>query len=290
MGFLAVIGVAVAGAFGVTAISVGVAMVIGGVIVGAAVGALYAAVTGGNILKGLLYGAIGGAVVGGGAAVALGATAAPGTVAGGYVAGTGQALGTAGAGATGSASILGGAAATKASSLFTASNVQAVGAVASLGSAFLHGGEELDPDAQLAEAEKDRDLQRELSQAKVDAAMGQAELGLEGTMARIASTEKIAGNELEFGKEKFTKEFDESKYRYRDEKAEVEAGRKRFEAGIKDASKYVRGNVKSVSLVETSKQRNNLPSPVWSQQPQQQAPASQPAQAAPAAGQPGVPA
>jgi len=60
---LAGIGAWAASAVGVGTISVTTAAIVGGAIVGAAIGGITAAVTGGDIGKGLLFGAIGGAVL-----------------------------------------------------------------------------------------------------------------------------------------------------------------------------------------------------------------------------------
>jgi len=62
---LPAIGAFVASWVGVTGLSAFTAGIIGGALVGAAVGGLTAAFTGGNIGKGLLFGGIGGAVLGG---------------------------------------------------------------------------------------------------------------------------------------------------------------------------------------------------------------------------------
>lgn len=93
------IGTWVAGAVGVTGISAITAGVIGGAIVGAAIGGITAAITGGSIGKGLLFGAIGGAVLGG-----IGAWAAGGS----GVSGTAFTQGVTNAGATGAVDSFGG--------------------------------------------------------------------------------------------------------------------------------------------------------------------------------------
>ena len=156
MPFLAPIGVAVAGAFGVGLATMGIsAMVIGGLVVGAAVGGLYAAFTGGNILKGVLYGAVGGAVIGAGAfAMGFGgaASSSVGTSVGmGENAATAMAAsGTKMVSATEMASVSGGGGSlltggaekgANAKGWFTAENYLATGALANLGKGFLVGGQ-----------------------------------------------------------------------------------------------------------------------------------------------------
>ena len=85
MAWMAAIGGVVASAFGATAISAGMAAVVGGLVVGAAAGAIYTAFKGGNLFKNMAFGALGGAALGGigaymtGGAAMFGETAAIGT-------------------------------------------------------------------------------------------------------------------------------------------------------------------------------------------------------------------
>lgn len=278
MGWIAGLGAAVVGFFSTTAAAfTGVTMAVGGAIVGAGIGALYSAVTGGDILQGALFGVVGGAVVGFGASLAgFGAAPSVGQTAG-AAAGTaatveygvtgGQALGT-------GTSILGSSAgstfsfANTAGSLFgTKEGWAAVGGVASLGSAFLKGGAQLDPDAVLAhnedEAAKNRASAEKIASDRNEATLGAAAIGLQGTREQIASNEKQASEQLAFAKEKFKTEFEEDQWRDRDDREEVKRGRERFEAGVKEASKYVTSNTQTVSLVESSRRRKNLPGPSW---------------------------
>ena len=65
MAWMAAIGGVVASAFGASAISVGMASIVGGLVVGAAAGAIYTAFKGGNLFKNMAFGALGGAALGG---------------------------------------------------------------------------------------------------------------------------------------------------------------------------------------------------------------------------------
>ena len=274
MAWLGAVGAAVVGYFGVSvAASSLAAMVVGGIVVGAAAGALYSAVSGGNILKGALYGALGGAVVGaGGWALGFGGTGAASATAVPEVGAAGST--TLGAETASTGAILGGtntvAAKTTAGALFTAENVQAMGAVASLGSAFMKGGDTLDTDAQLAEAEKDRELRRKESADRVAASEKSSDTSLQQTMAQIASNEKISQAERDLKAEQFTADFDFRTRQYEEEAALVETGRQRFETGIKEGADYVKSNTPTVSLVEVSEQRKSLPGPSWWEEQQTQ--------------------
>lgn len=146
MGFVAALGAAVVGAFGATAVSATVATVVGGAIVGAATGALYSAFTGGDVGKGLLWGAVGGAALGGlGAELSLVNTSGVSNIASSGVSGA-TSFGASEAAAAGMQQAAGGGllAGTKstmgtvASSFFgSAANG---GGVYNLGAAFLQGG------------------------------------------------------------------------------------------------------------------------------------------------------
>lgn len=273
MAWLGAIGAAVVGYFGVsiTASSLA-AMVVGGIVVGAAAGALYSAVSGGNILKGTLYGALGGAVVGaGGWALGFGGTGAASATAVPEVGATGSTA--IGAETASTGAILGGtdaATSTTAGTLFTAENVQAMGVVASLGSAFMKGGDTLDTDAQLAEAEKDRELRRQESADRIAASDKSSDTSLQQTMAQIASNEKISQAERDLKAEQFTADFDFRTRQYEEEAALVETGRQRFETGIKEGADYVKSSTPTVSLVEVSEQRKSLPGPSWWEEQQTQ--------------------
>jgi len=283
MPWLAGIGVAVAGAFGASVAATSLtAMVVGGMVVGAAVGGLYAAVTGGNILKGVLYGAVGGAVVGGGAyamgyggygVVSSESMAVP--ISGATSVGAGENAAMAAAEASQSGGILGGGGgvATKTTAeegfkLFSAEGMYATGAASSLGGAFLKGGAEGDAnDKSIAASERMQSeklaADKEIAKANNEAALAQAEIAAGSADARNKSAEKMAAADLEFNKEKFSKEFSESQWRDRTDREEKETARQRFETGLGEASKYVAGNTKVVNLVESSRRRKQLPSPAW---------------------------
>lgn len=279
MAWLGAVGAAVVGYFGTTVLAGSLAaMVVGGIVVGAAAGALYSAVSGGNILKGALYGALGGAVVGaGGWALGFGgagttsAAMAPEIGAVGNTT-VGNMSATLGAEAANTGAIIGGANTTQATAgaLFTAEGVQAMGAVASLGSAFMKGGDTLDTDAQLAEAEKDRELRRQESADRIAASDKSSDTSLQQTMAQIASNEKISQAERDLKAEQFTADFDFRTRQYEEEAALVETGRQRFETGIKEGADYVKSSTPTVSLVEVSEQRKSLPGPSWWEEQQTQ--------------------
>lgn len=149
---------------------------IGSAIVGAAIGGITAAITGGSIGKGLLFGAIGGAVLGGIGAWANGATwgasSSGGTLAGGTVGET--SIGSFSAN-LGDAGILGGGA-TGAGEVATtvggSSWMTGMGAagVTTVGSALQGAFSEdaADPNDP-EERQKDRDLEKELTYAQLEA-------------------------------------------------------------------------------------------------------------------------
>jgi len=285
MPWLAGIGVAVAGAFGASVAATSLtAMVVGGMVVGAAVGGLYAAVTGGNILKGVLYGAVGGAVVGGGAyamgyggygVVSSESMAVP--ISGATSVGAGENAAMAAAEASQSGGILGsvggGGEITKTTAgegfkLFSSEGMYATGAISSLGGAFLKGGAEGDAAEKSIEASERMQSEKlaadkEIAKAANETALAQAEIAAGSADARNKSAEKMAAADLEFNKEKFSKEFSESQWRDRTDREEKETARQRFETGLGEASKYVAGNTKVVTLVESSRRRKQLPSPAW---------------------------
>lgn len=275
MAWIAAIGVSVAGFFGTTMAAGGLAsMVIGSVVVGAAVGALYSAVTNGNILEGMLYGAVGGAVLGaGGHALGFGAPSlggGPAALAGGSAGGDVASLAAAeAASAQGSILTAGAPGATQqvaqntGAKLFTSESWAAIGALSSMGSAFLKKGNQLDPDAQIAEAEKDRQLQYELAAENNAARIETAKLGADATVAVAEARKEVSLAELDESQRQFDTEFEESKWRDRQDRQEKEDTRLRLHAGIDSASQYVQGNTQTASVVQANAQRRNLPGPVW---------------------------
>lgn len=303
MPWLGGIGAAVAAFVGISVAAASVtAVVIGGIVVGAAVGGLYAAVTGGDILKGVLYGAVGGAVVGFGG-VALG-FAGPVTAAGG----AGFAPTTAGgltgslateaevAGAVGTATtevsvtggILGGAPAAG-GSLFTTEGLMMTQAVGSLGSAFLQAVAMGDAaEGQIASNEKMQSerlaADKELAEAGNATQLQAAEIARAAGDARNKSAEKMAAADLDFNKNKFSQEFTEDQWRDRTDREEKATAKQQFQSGLEQASQYVAGNTQTVGLVESSRRRKALPSPAWYAQSAKPA-----AQGAPPVAQPAQP-
>ena len=301
MPFLAPIGIAVAGAFGVGLAATGIsAMVIGGLVVGAAVGGLYSAFTGGNILKGVLYGAVGGAALGAGAyAMGFGGYGVVSTesLAGGTSVGMGENVTGAMAaaksatevssvsGGTGGLIAEGGERAISAKGWFTAENYLAVGAISNLGSKFLAGGaagDAADADRKqqneqfYKKLEADKKMQEEslLAQREMNAA--QVEAQLEG----ISAQERTADKNRDENARQFGLEFGESQWRDREGRAETERQRVRVNEGIHGAAAYVAGSTKVVNLVESTLKRKGLPGPSWagSTQPGQQQPQPAPQQ------------
>lgn len=163
------IGAWVAGAFGATVGTI-TAGVIGGAIVGAAIGGITAAITGGSIGKGLLFGAIGGAVLGG-----IGAWAAGGS----GISSESFLQGASNVGATGAVDSFGGvnigtiggggAAETTVGGSSWMSGMGAA-AVTTAGSALQGAFTEdaADPNDP-EERQKDRDLEKELTYAQLEA-------------------------------------------------------------------------------------------------------------------------
>lgn len=279
MAFIAGIGAAVVGAFSTAAASItGLTMAVGTAIVGAGVGALYSAVTGGNILEGALYGAVGGAVVGYGASALGFGSAAATNIAGGaattatevapYAAGSGQTLGS-GAGILSGSGVQASNMATGASNFWgSGSGVwNAAGAAMSMGSAFVQGGNSIDPDAALAfkeeEAQKDRDLKTSLADKNNAASLEAAGMSLQATRDKIASDEKLAAEELAFSKEKWSSEFDESNWRYRDENEREDKAEEEQKTAISNASQAVQQNTKTASLVDNFRRRKQFVNPSW---------------------------
>lgn len=166
------LGAWVAGAFGATVGTI-TAGVIGGAIVGATIGGITAAITGGSIGKGLLFGAIGGSVLGGiGAWASGGSLTASGSLSGGTVGETAVGsfsanlgdVGVLGGGVSGS-----GAAATTVGGSSWMSGMGAA-AVTTAGSALQGAFTEdaADPNDP-EERQKDRDLEKELTYAQLEA-------------------------------------------------------------------------------------------------------------------------
>ena len=309
MPWIAGIGVAVAGAFGATIATTGLAaMVIGGAVVGAAVGGLYSAITGGDILQGVLFGAVGGAVVGfGGHAIGYSgygvvgseslASPISGATSFGASEGAAMAAQTAATEVSTTGGILGGitkeATKTGFGALFTTEGMAATGMVASLGSAFLQGGAGSDiAESKIASDEKMQSERlahdKELAAANNETQLAAAEIARAAGDARNKSAEKMAAADLDFNKNKFSQEFSEDQWRDRKDREEKATAKQEFQTGLEQASQYVAGNTQVVGLVETSRRRKSLPSPAWYAQSAKpaataQVPVQQPAQPQPAA-------
>jgi len=285
MPWFGAIGVAVAGAVGTTLVATSVAAVITGVVatavVGAAVGALYSAFTGGNILKGALYGAVGAvAVVGIGGAMFGGSAGAGGTMTVGN---------TVGGGTTTMGSSFGAAEGAGAGGLFTASSTaQYVTAAASLGSAFMKGdADSSNMDKTLAQQREqfyaELESREKLAGQSVEAQLAAAELQAQVARDKMRSDREVADAELDFSKSKFAKEFGESVYRDRADREEREKAKQDQMVGVTEAASYVAGSTSTISPVEANRRRALLTKPSWMvdapQQQQQQQPQQQVAQA-----------
>ena len=264
--WLGAIGAAVIGAFGTTVAVTGLAaMVVGGAIVGAAVGALYQAFTGGNILKGVLYGAIGGATLGAGASLlgvgsAAGATGAGGVSAGTGGAATGGAATGAGSGILGSTGGAAGAGEAASSAALWKTGIETAGVAMSLGSAFLKGG--LQPDS-AEQQQKNLEMQQKIARERNEALLKQAELSASTTKATADLAQKTAAERLAFDKSRFSQDFAERKYQYRNINQRADQARQRNEAGILSLSKNIK--TPTVRLAQVNRARAALPFPTWKQ-------------------------
>lgn len=265
MAWMAAIGGVVASAFGATAISVGVASIVGGLVVGAAAGAIYTAFKDGNLFKNMAFGALGGAALGGiGAAAAGGGwvsasasqtAAATSSVyaAGGAAAGVNGAMGA----ASTTSGLLGGAA-------IGGSNLQGIGGLAGLGAAFLNGLDaDKDRDADLKQKELDRAANLELGNKKIDADIAAAEMGATTSRENALTAAETAANQLEFAKDKFGKEFAEDTRRYNQERDDATKLRDDFRSSVVAGSQYASGSMPTIKPVEIKRQRMQLPQPSW---------------------------
>ena len=265
MSWLSAIGGVVAAAFGASAISVGMASIVGGLVVGAAAGAIYTAFKDGNLLKNMAFGALGGAALGGiGAAAAGGGwvTASSTEVAsatssvyaaGGAAAGVNGAMGA----ASTTSGLLGGAA-------VGGSNLQGIGGLAGLGAAFLNGMDaDKDRDAELKQKELDRAANLELGNKKIDADIAAAEMGATSSRENALTAAETAANQLEFAKDKFSKEFAEDTRRYNQERDDATKLRDDFRSSVVAGSQYASGAMPTIKPVEIKRQRMQLPQPSW---------------------------
>lgn len=285
MSWLSAIGGVVAAAFGATMISVGAAAIVGGIVVGAAAGAIYTAFKGGNLFKNMAFGALGGAALGGVGAFMTGGTGAftataqigglgAGEIAGGMTRVWGAMSGSGAAGGGGLLGGIGGA-------MGQDSNL---GGLAGLGAAFLNG----------LDADKDRDAKADmdektlaLTNKKIDADIAAAEMGATTARENALTVAETAANQLEFAKDKFGKDFAEDTRRYNQERDDATKLRDDFRSSVVAGSQYASGAMPTIKPVEIKRQRMQLPQPSWitgntqnQAKPQQvaQQPTPQPAQ------------
>ena len=265
MAWMAAIGGVVASAFGASAISVGMASIVGGLVVGAAAGAIYTAFKGGNLFKNMAFGALGGAALGGvgafmaGGTGAFTATAQIGGLAAGEVA-TGMTSvwgAMSGSGAAGGGGLLGGIG----GAMGQGSNL---GGVSMLGAAFLNGLDaDKDRDAELKQKELDRAANLELGNKKIDADIAAAEMGATTSRENALTAAETAANQLEFAKDKFGKEFAEDTRRYNQERDDATKLRDDFRSSVVAGSQYASGAMPTIKPVEIKRQRMQLPQPSW---------------------------
>ena len=278
MAWMGYLGAAVAGAIGVSIAASSIAAgIIGGLIVGAAAGAMYTAWKGGNLFKNMAFGALGGAALGGiGAAAAGGGwvtasatqTAASATssvyAAGGAAAGVN--------GATGAASttsgLLGGAA-------VGGSNLQGIGGLAGLGAGYLNGLQAT-KDRKADQAWKEK--QFELENKGIDAQLTAAEMAASTSRENALTAAETAGNQLEFARDKFSKEFTEDKRRYDTDRQDAQDLRDQFRQSVVAGSQYASGATPTIRPLELKRQRMELPQPSWITGKNQQVAQAQPAQ------------
>ena len=289
MAWMAAIGGVVASAFGASAISVGMASIVGGLVVGAAAGAIYTAFKGGNLFKNMAFGALGGAALGGvgafmaGGTGAFTATAQIGGLAAGEVA-TGMTSvwgAMSGSGAAGGGGLLGGIG----GAMGQGSNL---GGVSMLGAAFLNGLDaDKDRDADLKQKELDRAANLELGNKKIDADLASAEMSAGVARGNALTAAATAASQLEFAKDKFGKEFAEDTRRYNQERDDATKLRDDFRSSLVAGSMYASSALPTIKPVEIKRQRMQLPQPSWitgntqnQAKPQQvaQQPTPQPAQ------------
>ena len=288
MPWIGVAGAAIAGAVGASVAATAVsAYVIGGIVIGAVVGAVYQGVTDGNILKGMLYGAIGGAAVGGAGYALYGGAAAAGAAggaggAGGTAGSIGVGMGSASLGTTsglaggttistaglasGSQLAVGvGTGASTASSGFLSSlsTTSTIGSMASLGKEFLAGGmsgqDEVDKDW---EREK-MDRQSAENAKELENRLKIAGLQRGGAGNSAALQYKAASEQLAFEKQKFREEFDEQKRQFDVNRGDELGAKERFQKSVEQGGAYAAGQAQTVSLVEINRQRKELPAPPW---------------------------
>lgn len=298
MPWIAAIGAAVCAYVGVAAVSTMVAMVVGGAIVGAAVGALYTAVKGGNLGKNVLYGAIGGAVVGaGGAALGYGEAASATATST-----TSTGLGTAGSGVTAESTTIttgagnlaapaatttaGSTAGSTASELFASSQEwMGIGAVANMLGGFLSGSDKMSASQQLDAQKEQLDAQLAANKENLDKQLAaQRDIASSNnatTEEKIANDLAVSTAQLKQAQDQFNSTMDWNKFQYSDTNARTDKTKADNNAAITDASQYIQDSSKSPTVTQTNSRRKQLASPIWGNADQAQQQAAQTGQAAP---------
>lgn len=286
MAWMAAIGGVVASAFGATAISAGMAAVVGGIVVGAAAGAIYTAFKGGNLLKNMAFGALGGAALGGVGAFVAGGTSAftataqigglgAGQIATGMTSVWGAMSGSGAAGGGGLLSGIGGAGAGGGGAGSNAGVWGLGGLVGNLGAGYLNGLQATkDREADLAMQEK----RFELENKGIDAQLAAAEMGATTSRENALTAAETAANQLEFAKDKFGKEFAEDTRRYNQERDDATKLRDDFRSSVVAGSQYASGAMPTIRPLELKRQRMELPQPSWITGKNQQVAQGQPAQ------------
>ena len=163
-----------------------------------------------------------------------------------------------------------------------------LGGVSMLGAAFLNGLDaDKDRDAELKQKELDRAANLELGNKKIDADIAAAEMGATTSRENALTAAETAANQLEFAKDKFSKEFAEDTRRYNQERDDATKLRDDFRSSVVAGSQYASGAMPTIKPVEIKRQRMQLPQPSWitgntqnQAKPQQvaQQPTPQPAQ------------
>lgn len=246
MAFVAAIGAAVVSAFGATA-TAGVAAVVGNAVVGAAVGALYSAVTDGDILKGTLFGAIGGAVTGG-IGEALNLTGSAAAVSEEMASAASGAGGSAMEVAADSALGIGGEAAVNTAAPAYTSGLMGTNLVSQpVQSSLISSSALVQPNLVTAQTVQPSLVDSFFKSTAQSAGNNIFSLG-------AAFLNAGAGDDRT---EEFKRQYDE------DRKNEL-SDREAFSRSTQSAAQYAAGAAQSATLSEINKMRLELPAPVWS--------------------------
>ena len=234
----------------------------------------------------MLYGAIGGAAVGGagyalyGGAAAAGAGGAVGGAGGSIGVGLGSAsLGTtsgvAGGTTVSTAGLAGGsqlavgvggtAGASTASGGFLSSlsTTSTIGSMASLGKEFLAGGMSGQDEVDKGWEREKMDRQSAENAKELENRLKIAGLQRGGAGDSAALQYKAASEQLAFEKQKFREEFDEQKRQFDVNRGDELGAKERFQKSVEQGGAYAAGQAQTVSLVEINRQRKELPAPPW---------------------------